>query len=111
MACVYLTPSSVQLSLQIVQTSLPRKRSTSTSGASSRSTVVISARVVAWSVVRNFIIRLRDEGRDIAYDAFVKNNYIIPGRRGAHALRDIVMKDRIYIVKPRTIVILSCAQF
>ncbi|ETN12220.1 hypothetical protein PPTG_09106 [Phytophthora nicotianae INRA-310] len=52
----------------------------------------------AWLDVRGFLVRLRDGGRDIAYNAFVKNNYAIPGRRGARVLEEIKIKDGIYIV-------------
>ncbi|KAI9986120.1 hypothetical protein PInf_025026 [Phytophthora infestans] len=52
----------------------------------------------AWTDVRDFLRRLRDGGRDIAYNAFVKNNYTIPGRRGARVLEEIEVKDGIYIV-------------
>eukprot|EP00644_Phytophthora_capsici_P016425 jgi/Phyca11/18263/fgenesh1_pg.PHYCAscaffold_34_\ len=48
--------------------------------------------------VRDFLRRLRDGARGITSNAFVKNNYTIPGRRGARVLEEIEVKDGIYIV-------------
>ncbi|KAK1930396.1 hypothetical protein P3T76_014067 [Phytophthora citrophthora] len=42
-----------------------------------------------WIDVRDFMIRLREAGRDINYNAFVKNNYMTPGRRGARVMREM----------------------
>ncbi|KAI9986871.1 hypothetical protein PInf_025840 [Phytophthora infestans] len=52
----------------------------------------------AWTDVRDYLRQLRDGGRDIAYNAFVKKNYTIPDRRGARVLEEIEVKDGIYIV-------------
>ncbi|KAK1928901.1 hypothetical protein P3T76_015541 [Phytophthora citrophthora] len=51
-----------------------------------------------WVYVRDFMIRLRDAGRDISYNAFVKTNYMTPGRRGARVMREITLGDGVYIV-------------
>ncbi|KAK1948115.1 hypothetical protein P3T76_000405 [Phytophthora citrophthora] len=51
-----------------------------------------------WVDVRDFMIRLREAGRDINYNAFVKNNYLTPGRRGARVMREVPLEDGVYIV-------------
>ncbi|KAE8982940.1 hypothetical protein PR003_g23197 [Phytophthora rubi] len=51
-----------------------------------------------WKVVRRFLRRLRDAGRDFLYNAVANYNFAIPGRRGARVLEEIELADGIYIV-------------
>ncbi|KAK1939971.1 hypothetical protein P3T76_008302 [Phytophthora citrophthora] len=51
-----------------------------------------------WVDVRDFMIRLREAGRGIDYNAFVKNNYMTPGRRGARVRREVPLEVGAYIV-------------
>ncbi|ETI38707.1 hypothetical protein F443_15629 [Phytophthora nicotianae P1569] len=51
-----------------------------------------------WKVVLRFLGRLRDAGRDFAYNQIATTNHAIPGRRGAQVLEEIPVDDGIYIV-------------
>ncbi|KAK1928486.1 hypothetical protein P3T76_016012 [Phytophthora citrophthora] len=51
-----------------------------------------------WVDVRDFMIRLREAGRDINYKAFVKNNYMTPGHCDARVMREVPLEDGVYIV-------------
>ncbi|ETM00445.1 hypothetical protein L917_02833 [Phytophthora nicotianae] len=51
-----------------------------------------------WKIVPRFLGRLRDAGRDFAYNQIATINHAIPGRRGAQVLEEIPIDDGINIV-------------
>ncbi|GMF17365.1 unnamed protein product [Phytophthora lilii] len=63
--------------------------------------VVFQARLDAGDHLKDFhavLRRLCDAGRDFVYNAMVKTNYAVPGRRGARMLEEIELADGIYVV-------------
>ncbi|KAK1944844.1 hypothetical protein P3T76_003377 [Phytophthora citrophthora] len=52
----------------------------------------------SWKVMRVFLRRLRDSGRDFIYRAIALDNFAVAGRREVRMLNEIPLKDGIYVV-------------
>lgn len=53
---------------------------------------------VSWKVFLVFLRRLRNIGRNFAFNAMTNNNFVVAGRRGARVLQELDLFDGLYLI-------------